>query len=225
MTTKQVLFRLNDSKLIAFDNKLSDKGISKQFFLSKCVELFLEDKLSFDNNVIANDSSEIADLKKQIAIILERLDKIEDNKVIASDNSPIQSRELIGVENIEVDLVDRILTSVKQKEDNTEKSTLSECDILPSNEVLPHNIPETETGAVNGDNVSVDDETVSLNDKQKDILERMKDIESGRTLKSQGELARFLDVNTADITKLKKSWENKLFSVQVVKGSHQLTRL
>lgn len=184
MTTKQVLFRLDDSKLIALDNKLSDKGISKQFFLSKCVELFLEDKLSFDNNVITNDSSEIVELKKQIAIINKRLSKLEgdsnikdgdnsviaidktitdssldnnDNSVIASDNSPRKSNEPLGIEKTEIGLVDNILSAVKHKED----ITISELPILPLNEDLGVIVPDTENEGDNSDIVSSDDELVN----------------------------------------------------------------
>jgi len=163
MTTKQVLFRLDDSKLIALDNKLSDKGISKQFFLSKCVELFLEDKLSFDNNVITNDSSEIAELKKQIAVILERLDKIEDDsKVIAFDTN-ITNNELESNDSIEL-LNDSLSIQSKEdtnQEDITENITLSELPTMPVNESEGVNIPSTENEQLESDIVSSDDELVN----------------------------------------------------------------
>jgi hypothetical protein len=166
---KGVLFRLDDNKLIAFDNKLSDKGISKQFFLNKCVELFIEDKLSFDNNLIASDNdsnADIVELKKQMAIVLERLRMIEsdsnvitfvdtiidsslgndiinnDSNVIASDNSTIN-----------------ILPSVQ--DDTTEESTLSECPILPLNEDLRVNTPKVEISPNNND--------IQLIETEKDI--------------------------------------------------------
>ncbi|MGK7918171.1 MAG: hypothetical protein AB4038_21975, partial [Prochloraceae cyanobacterium] len=37
--------------------KLTEKGISKQFLLSKVVDLFINDKLSFDKNVIATNQN------------------------------------------------------------------------------------------------------------------------------------------------------------------------
>lgn len=233
MTTKQVLFRLDDSKLIALDNKLSDKGISKQFFLSKCVELFLEDKLSFDNNVITNDSSEIVELKKQIAIINERLSKLEgdsnikdgDNSVIASDNSPIQSNEPLGIEKTEIGLVDNILSAVNHKEDITENITISELPILPLNEDLGVIVPDTENEGDNSDIVSSDDELVNLSTKQREILKKMKAIETGKIFKSQNKLAEFLGVGNGDTSKLKPYWENKIFSIEFMNGSNQLTRI
>ncbi len=83
MSSKQVLFRLEDDISTLFDNKLSEKGISKQFFFTKCVESFINNDLSiFDNSLIANDS-EVQEIKKQLADILTRLDKLEnDSNVI-----------------------------------------------------------------------------------------------------------------------------------------------
>jgi hypothetical protein len=148
MSTKQVLFRLDDSKLIALDNKLSDKGISKQFFLSKCVELFLENKLSFDNNVIATEheviaiDNEVVNLKKQIAVIFERLSKLEnDNKVIA---------------------VDSIIDVIPSQDDITVENTLLESSIVAINEDLEDKLPNEDKEANNSDIQSMDTENDNL---------------------------------------------------------------
>jgi len=91
MGTKQVLFRLDDNTLTSFDSKLSEKGITKQFFFTKCVEMFVDGSLSFDSNEITNDS-EVQSIKKQLADILTRLDKLEnDSSVIAIDKVITQS--------------------------------------------------------------------------------------------------------------------------------------
>lgn len=101
MSTKQVLFRLDDSILTSFDSKLSEKGISKQFFFTKCVELFVGGDLSLDDsNVISNDS-EVDTIKKQLADILARLTKLEnDSNMIANDKSLTSSTvEPLSLEN------------------------------------------------------------------------------------------------------------------------------
>lgn len=95
MTTKQVLFRLKDSTLISFDSKLTDKGISKQFFFNKCVELFINDEVNFFDNNFTSNNKEVESIKKQLDLILARLN-ISDNDnsvitVIANDKTIVQS--------------------------------------------------------------------------------------------------------------------------------------
>ncbi|WP_066349701.1 hypothetical protein [Geminocystis sp. NIES-3708] len=228
MSTKQVLFRLEDSNLIAFDTKLKEKGISKQFFLVKCVELFLEDKLSLDSNELSNDSSEIMELKKQIAVILKRLDRIEDDsKLIAFDTS-IATNELDNNDSSELSNDSLSIQSNEDKEDITESIALSESPILPLNEDSPHNVPLTENKAVNSEIISNDSEVGNLSDKEKDILERMKAIESGTTFDSQSKLGDYLGLTKSEkphLSKLKDLWVDKLFSIDKVNGSNKLTRL
>jgi len=94
MSTKQVLFRLDDSIALSFDSKLNEKGISKQFFFTKCVELFIDGSLNFDSNTITNDS-EVQEIKKQLAVIMARLDKLEnDSTVITNDNNNNDSDDI-----------------------------------------------------------------------------------------------------------------------------------
>lgn len=115
MTAKQVLFRLDDSELIALDNKLSDKGLTKQFFFSKCVELFLENKLSLDSNVITNDNIEIVEIKKQLAVIFDRLSKLEVLNICNINNNEMNN---ITISHSEVEGIKLPSESVEKLDDH-----------------------------------------------------------------------------------------------------------
>ena len=68
MTDKQIIFRLDSEISKRLEDRLKEKGMTRQYLFSKVVQLFLEDKLSFDNSndnqshdnsLITIDSSEV----------------------------------------------------------------------------------------------------------------------------------------------------------------------
>ena len=71
-----MLSKLLSVQKITFEQKkkLTEKGISKQFLLSKVVDLFINDKLSFDNNVIASnhDNKKIAINSSKVAETIKK---------------------------------------------------------------------------------------------------------------------------------------------------------
>lgn len=152
MSTKLIPFRLDKEKLDLLDSKLN--GMKRQTFFAKCVELFIEGKLSIDTELdnndsskLSNDSSEIMELKKQIAIIVERLDRIEnDSKMIAFDttitDTELDNNDSSKLSNDSLSIQSDTDTDT-DKEDNTASIALSECPVMPVNEDLGVNVPET----------------------------------------------------------------------------------
>ena len=107
MNTKQILFRLESDIAKALENKLTEKGISKQFLFSKVVEQFINDQLSFDNNLltsidnkeIAIDSNKVAEtIKKHYLTDLAKL-IANDNKLITLVTERLESNVLRGLED------------------------------------------------------------------------------------------------------------------------------
>lgn len=91
MASKQILFRLDTITATALEKKLTEKGISKQFLFTKVVKLFLDDKLSFDNNVIANsnDNNKIIIDSNQVAETIKNYYLEDIAKLIANDRKMI----------------------------------------------------------------------------------------------------------------------------------------
>ena len=91
MASKQILFRLDTITATALEKKLTEKGISKQFLFSKVVDLFIDDKLSFDNNVIAtnNDNKKITIDSSKVAETIKKHYLEDIAKIIANDSNLI----------------------------------------------------------------------------------------------------------------------------------------
>ena len=107
MNTKQILFRLESDIAKALENKLTEKGISKQFLFSKVVEQFINDQLSFDNNLLTSidnkeitiDSIKVAEtIKKHYLTDLAKL-IANDNKLITLVTERLESNVLRGLED------------------------------------------------------------------------------------------------------------------------------
>jgi hypothetical protein len=194
-----------------------------------------ENNTDNDNRIdltVLNDRIEDK-LKPLYSLISELSDKVnriantDNNGYTDNDNRIDLTDKVTGyVDAVSCAIVDNIISPIQ--DDITAESTLSESPTLPLNKVSPHNIPNEEL-KVNNDNVfSKPSKTDKLSLKQEEILEKMEKIEKGETFKSQADLASFLELEKGEkphISKLKPLWENKLFSIQFVNGSNQLTKL
>jgi hypothetical protein len=197
-----------------------------------------EERFATIEDKLANISydTELATIKERLATLEDMLATIANNDIATISNELANDKELIGIEKTESNLVDNILTAVKQKEDITAEITLSESPILPLIEDSPVIVPDKEITALFDDIQGVDAEKdisvgseVKLSEKQKKLLENMKAISKGTVFESQSKLGDYLGLSKSEkyqLTKLKSYWEKTLFAVTKINGgSNELTRL
>jgi hypothetical protein len=74
---KQIIFRLDDYIFEEFDKKLKDRNLSKQFFLSYCVDLLIKDNILItDQGNVTNDFA-ITDIRLDIKQLRDRITGLE----------------------------------------------------------------------------------------------------------------------------------------------------
>ena len=140
MGTKQILFRLDDNTAKSLERKLTEKGISKQFLFSKVVDMFIDDKLSFDGNskennldnkTIAIDSNVVVEtIKERYLNELATLLSNDSNLVTLVADKVMDNIETAKLENklsqskVSNNLLDKNISKEKQKTKSKEISQL-----------------------------------------------------------------------------------------------------
>ena len=201
--SKQILFRLKDDIATQLENKLSDKGITKQFLFNKVVELFLDDKLSLDSNIRGNDipkiiidSNEVAEtIKKHYLNDLANL-IAENSTLITLVAKSLKSNALSGVDNID----SKMITDDIQEPIIVEEETAELEEIETENKSLVSDSPLMEEKADTTSEKSADDKTAyrgfkgNNTSKEKtfdDTIARIKSLKSEG--KSNGEIVKVLN--------------------------------
>ncbi len=99
MENKQILFRLDLITSQRLESKLLSENMTRQDFLSKVVELYLDNKLDISNEFINTDSSEITteitDIKDKLAK-LENLLMVHDSDIDSLKDNSKRVNELVG---------------------------------------------------------------------------------------------------------------------------------
>ena len=197
MTTKQILFRLEDSTAKALENKLNEKGISKQFLFSKVVDLFINDKLSFDSNLIASsDKKKITIDSNEVAETIKKHYLTDLANLIASDNNLIA----LVTERLDSNVLDKLEADNKSYQINSKSYDNN----VIANDIEEPTIVETETAEL-----ELEDEGTITPEKENKPLTGDWSGAKREVLKGRPLIRRFNQkegVNLNETTGLKKYW-------------------
>ena len=160
MATKQILFRLEETSAKALENKLTEKGISKQFLFSKVVDMFINNELSFNNNLItSSDNKQITIDSSEVAETIKKYYLDDLANLIASDNNLIA----LVTEKLESNVLDK-LEAIDSK--NYQFDNKSNDNNVIANDIQKPRIVETETAELE----EIEEKAVIIPEKKKKVV-------------------------------------------------------